>query len=77
MTKPENGSKIKEQLQSTEDDNFGEDVVKITLKLGDQKLVSKHFTPSQKINLILAEFDKNIRDFADKAKTNYYAIVGF
>ena len=77
MIKAENGMKIKEQFQSTEDDNFGEEVVRITLKLGDQKPISKHFIPSQKINLILGEFDKHIRDFVDKSKTNYYAIVGF
>ncbi len=77
MIKAENGMKIKEQFQSTEDDNFGEEVVRITLKLGDQKPISKHFIPSQKIHLIIGEFDKHIRDFVDKSKTNYYAIVGF
>lgn len=77
MIKTENNNKMKEQFQSTEDDNFGEEIVKITLKLGEQKPISKHFIPSQRISLILGEFDKYIRDFVDKSKTNYYAIVGF
>ena len=73
----EAGLKIREQFQSTEDDNFGEEVVRINLVLGDRKTYSKHFAPNQKISVIAAEFDKIILDFVEKSKTAYHAIVGF
>lgn len=50
------GQKMREQFQSTEDDNFGEEVVRVTLVLADRKGYSKHFAPSQKISVIAAEF---------------------
>jgi hypothetical protein len=77
MCRGESGLKIKDQFQSTEDDNFGEEFVRITLHLADRKSISKHFPPSQKICVIDSEFDKHIRDFAEKSKCNYYAFVGF
>lgn len=63
MTKTENGMKMREQFQSTEDDNFGEEIVRITLMLGDKKQISKHFLPSQKISVLSSEFDKHVREY--------------
>jgi len=45
-------SKIKEQLQSTEDDNFGEESIRINILLPDRKTYSRHFVLSQKVSLI-------------------------
>lgn len=73
----EAGLKIREQFQSTEDDNFGEEVVRVNLMLGDRKCYSKHFAPSQKISVIAMEFDKIILDFVEKSKVAYHSIVGF
>jgi hypothetical protein len=48
--------KIREQFQSTEDDNFGEDSVRVTLIMDNRKSSSRVFAASQKISLIGAEF---------------------
>lgn len=48
--------KIREQFQSTEDDNFGEDSVRVTLLLDSKKTSSRIFSVSQKISLIGSEF---------------------
>lgn len=73
----EPGQKIREQFQSTEDDNFGEEVVRVNLVLGERKTFSKHFAPSQKISVIAVEFDRLILDFVEKSKSTYHSIVGF
>jgi hypothetical protein len=48
--------KIHEQFQSTEDDNFGEDMFKVNLYLPDRKTFSKHFAISQPISSIHTDF---------------------
>lgn len=48
--------KIREQFQSTEDDNFGEDSVRVTLMLDSKKTSSRIFSASQRICLIGSEF---------------------
>jgi hypothetical protein len=77
MVRGDGNSKIKEQFQSTEDDNFGEDTVRVTLLLADRKAISKHFSCGQRVAVIGGEFDRAVQEFADKSKTAYYAIVGF
>ena len=52
--------KIHEQFQSTEDDNFGEDLFKVNLILPDRKTFSKYFPISQPIASIHTEFEKHI-----------------
>lgn len=48
--------KIREQFQSTEDDNFGEESVRVTLLLDSKKTTSRIFLSTQKISLIGSEF---------------------
>ena len=48
--------KIHEQFQSTEDDNFGEDVFKVNLVTPDRKTFSKLFPTSHPIASIHSEF---------------------
>lgn len=44
--------KIREQFQSTEDEAFGEDCVRVTLLLGDRKTLSRHFSCGQRLALL-------------------------
>lgn len=70
-------SGIKEQFQSTEDDTFGEDCVRVTLLLADRRPHCKYFPPNQRLAILPGEFDKLIQDYSDKSKTPYYAFAGF
>lgn len=48
--------KIREEFQSTEDENFGEDLFKINLIFPDRKCVSKYFPVSHPLASIHADF---------------------
>ena len=52
LLKGDHSLKMREQFQSTEDDNFGEESIRITLLLADRKPVSKYFLPSQKVSIL-------------------------
>lgn len=69
--------KIHEQFQSTEDDNFGEDLFKVNLILPDRKTFSKYFPISQPIASIHTEFEKHIFEFIEKSKNHYFGTAGF
>ena len=69
--------KIREEFQSTEDDNFGEDLFKVNLILPDRKTFSKYFPKSHPLVSIHADFEKHIVEFIEKSKINYYGTIGF
>jgi len=53
-----NSIKIREDFQSTEDDNFGEDLFKINLILPDRKPITKYFSYSQPCSSLYSDFEK-------------------
>jgi hypothetical protein len=52
--------KIHEEFQSTEDENFGEDLFKVNLILPDRRTVSKYYPTSHPLVSIHADFEKYI-----------------
>lgn len=53
-----NSIKIREDFQSTEDDNFGEDLFKINLILPDRKPITKYLSYSQPCSSLYSDFEK-------------------
>lgn len=68
---------LKEQFQSTEEDTFGEDSLRVTLLLPDRRPLSKYFPASQRVGVLAGEFLRAIQEWAEKAKGGYYGFLGF
>ena len=69
--------KIREEFQSTEDENFGEDLFKVNLMMPDRKQISKYFPHSHTLASIHGDFQKHIQEFIEKSKIPYYGTIGF
>ena len=48
--------KAREQFQSTEDDTFGDEHVRVNLMLPDKKTICKYFPLTENVNTLLIEF---------------------
>jgi len=53
-----NSIKIREEFQSTEDDNLAEDLFKVNLILPERKPITKYFSYSHECSSLYADFEK-------------------
>lgn len=69
--------KAREEFQSTEDDCFGEEVLKVALHLPDRKTVTRYFALSDPLSSLAGQFQKSLGEYADRTKQGCYGVVGF
>jgi hypothetical protein len=56
-----NSLKIREDFQSTEDDNMGEDLFKINLLLPERKPITKYFSHTHQCSSLFSDFEKYLQ----------------